>query len=145
MKGVLEFRSSEDPTKTPIEIAIVPLLSYFGSIVFSLFFYKRIMAYMGDRLKPLLLACVLLTISSIPMFFMQPSYRELVFALVPFQGVGLAILLNTATSLIVRSLPLLLTDRAMSLEKATRALLLCMVAIACWINSQAVLFLHSSQ
>ena len=100
VKNVLEYGSNTDENETPIEIALVPLTSYAASIVFSLFFYKRIMARFGNRFVPLIIAVVLITIASVPFLFMQKSFRGLIYACTPIQGVGLAMLLNTATSLI---------------------------------------------
>lgn len=58
------------------------------------------MNYFGSRLKPMFIGVVVITVSSIPYIFMQVSYRWLIYIVCGIQGVGLAILLNTATSLI---------------------------------------------
>lgn len=105
LKYVLEFNDGsegdeENLDQTPIEIALVPLCSYFCSIVFSIFFYQRMLAYFGNRLSPLLVGAILVSISSVPFLFMTKDFRWLVYICCGIQGIGLATLLNTATSLI---------------------------------------------
>ena len=50
----------------------------------------------------MLIAIIIIVITSAPLFFLtdNPSIRWLVYPLAGFQGIGLAIMLNTATSLI---------------------------------------------
>jgi len=69
-------------------------------MIFSLLFYNRLVSAFGNRLHPLFIGTVLVVGSSIPFFFMKPSFSWLVYVTVGFQGVGLAIMLNIATSLI---------------------------------------------
>lgn len=102
LKYVLKFQDSDskDESETPIEIALVPLCSYFCSILFSIFFYQRLLRLFGNRLMPLLVGTVIVCASSTPFLFMMPSFRGLVYVCSGVQGIGLAIMLNTATSLI---------------------------------------------
>lgn len=57
-------------------------------------------AYFGNRLKPLFVGCIIIAIGSFSFLFMGSSFMWLVLISVPIQGIGLAILLNTATSII---------------------------------------------
>lgn len=96
---VLDFK--EKPGQPiPPEIATVPLASYTASMIFSLVFYGRLVNAFGNRLIPLLIGVIITCASSIPYLFMQPSFSWLVYITASFQGVGLAIMLNIATSLI---------------------------------------------
>lgn len=56
--------------------------------------------YFGDRLKPLMLAIVIIGSTSLPMYFLSESAKNFIYPLAAIQGVGLAIFLNTATSII---------------------------------------------
>ena len=86
---------------TPIQLAIVPLLSYTSSLIFSLVFQQKMTRCLKNRFLPLLLSIVLITISSAPLYFLSNNeYRNLVYPLSAIQGVGMAIMMNTATSLI---------------------------------------------
>lgn len=82
-------------------IALVPLVSFTASAVFSLFFYNKLITYFGNRLKPLFIGAVVITAGSLPFTFMVESFGQyLIYLCVAVQGIGLAILLNTATSII---------------------------------------------
>mmetsp|Transcript_14688 Transcript_14688/g.16401 ORF Transcript_14688/g.16401 Transcript_14688/m.16401 type:complete len:190 (-) Transcript_14688:41-610(-) len=83
-----------------LEIALVPLVSYASSMIFSIFFYNWMVNIFGNRIHPLFIGMVLTVGSSIPFYFMQPSFAWLIFILVAIQGIGLSIILNIATSLI---------------------------------------------
>jgi MFS family permease len=58
--------------------------------------------YLRNRMYPMLVAIVIVIVTSVPLYFLPSSgfERLLVYPLVACQGVGLAIMLNTATSLI---------------------------------------------
>jgi len=96
---VLDFKEKEGQPIPP-EIATVPLASYTASMIFSLLFYGRLVNAFGNRLIPLLIGVIITCVSSIPYVFMKPSFAWLVYITASFQGVGLAIMLNIATSLI---------------------------------------------
>lgn len=85
---------------TPIAIALVPLASYTTSMIFSIFFYKSILRCFGNRLYPLFIGVIIIGVGSTPLVFLPASAKYAVYACTPIQGVGLAIMLNTATSLI---------------------------------------------
>ena len=53
-----------------------------------------------SRLIPFMIAIVLICISSLPLAFLTHDLRNYVYILAGIQGVGLIIMLNTATSLI---------------------------------------------
>lgn len=69
-------------------------------MIFSIFFYGKLVNTFGNRLHPLFIGMLLTVGSSIPFYFMRPSFSWLVYVVVGFQGIGLAIMLNIATSLI---------------------------------------------
>ena len=54
----------------------------------------------GNRLYPLLIGVIITIVASVPYFFMRSSFSWLVYIAASFQGIGLAIMLNIATSLI---------------------------------------------
>jgi Na+/melibiose symporter-like transporter len=85
-----------------LAIALAPLASYVCSLVFSLFVYKRMTEKYNNRFVPLFISVVIITIGSLPYLFLNddPAVRWLVFPLSGLQGIGLAAMLNTATSLI---------------------------------------------
>jgi Na+/melibiose symporter-like transporter len=87
---------------TPLELALIPLCSYIASMIFSLFFYKRLLQRFRNRLALLFVSILIISLGSLPFIALndQPNVRWLVYVLSPIQGVGLAIMLNTATSLI---------------------------------------------
>jgi len=93
-------KTKENPT--PIALALTPLVSYLASLVFSIFLYKPMMRKLKNRFYPLFMSIIIITAGSLPYMFLNgdPKIRWLVYALSSIQGVGLAILLNTATSLI---------------------------------------------
>ncbi|CDW80446.1 UNKNOWN [Stylonychia lemnae] len=94
------IKTEENPT--PIAIALVPLVSYISSMIFSLFFYKKMMNALKNRFIPLFVSIIIISCGSIPYIFLnsESNIRWLVYLLSSIQGVGLAIMLNTATSLI---------------------------------------------
>lgn len=93
-------QTKENPT--PLAIALAPLISYICSLIFSLFLYKRMVNKYKNRFVPLFFSVVVITMGSIPYLFLndEASVRWLVFPLSGIQGIGLACMLNTATSLI---------------------------------------------
>lgn len=96
---VLKFKG-KCSSPTPAQIVTVPLTSYFTSIIFSIWFYNRILKKFGNREYPLLIGILITTLSSIPFAFMSPSYSWMVYIAASVQGVGLSMMLNIATSYI---------------------------------------------
>lgn len=96
---VLNFKFEENEPAPP-QIATVPLCSYACSMIFSLVFYRSMVNAFGNRLYPLAIGTLITIFSSITFLFMRPSFSWLVYIAASFQGVGLAIMLNIATSLI---------------------------------------------
>ena len=98
---VTQFEKTER-FPTPIPLAIVPLLSFITSMLFSIFLYKKIMQKFASRNRVLLLAIAVISLGSIPFILLNsnPNTRWLVYLLSPIQGVGMAMMLNTATSCI---------------------------------------------
>ena len=58
--------------------------------------------YLRNRMLPMLVSVIIILVSSLPLYMLnsEPSIRWLVYPLAAIQGVGIAIMLNTATSLI---------------------------------------------
>jgi len=99
--NVTKFKKTkEEPT--PIELALVPFFSYVVSLIFSVFVQQGMTRCLRNRFYPMLLANLIIIVSSIPLVFLDgtESVRVLVYPLFALQGLGVAIMLNTATSLI---------------------------------------------
>jgi Na+/melibiose symporter-like transporter len=94
------IKTKDNPT--PIAIALTPLLSYVTSLIFSLMLYKPMLQRLRNRFYPLFLSVMIISLGSLPYVFLDsnPDVRWVVYLLSSIQGVGLAIMLNTATSLI---------------------------------------------
>jgi len=71
-------------------------------MIFSLFFYKKMIQKLKNRFIPLFISILVIFVGSLPFIFLnkEENVRWLVYVLSSIQGVGLAIMLNTATSLI---------------------------------------------
>jgi Na+/melibiose symporter-like transporter len=96
---VLKYEKSQK-FPTPIQIAIVPLISYVSSLVFSLFFQQKLTRCLRNRFLPMMLSIVIISLSTAPLFFLTTANRDLVYLLSGLQGIGQAIMTNTGTSLI---------------------------------------------
>jgi len=107
-KGLHYEITKENPTPTPL--ALAPLLQYVVSIIFSFRYQARLTNYLKSRTGPMFVGLIMTIISSIPlkliaMYVEMPENRNswvknLCYLFISAQGVGLAIFLNTATSLI---------------------------------------------
>jgi len=87
--------------QTPFPLAAVPLLSYVFSMIFSIFFQQKMTRYLRNRMYPMFVSIIIISVSSIPLAFLENNGgRYVVYPLAAFQGVGIAIMMNTATSLI---------------------------------------------
>jgi len=98
---VTGFHPSDD-VPTPVELAEVPVLSYIASLIFSLFFQRKMIQYLRNRFYPMLVAIIIIIATSAPLAFLHSDSwdKNMVYPLSAFQGIGLAIMINTATSLI---------------------------------------------
>ena len=101
----LEYVTEFKPTKaqpTPVQVAIVPLISYVFQLVFSIYLQRPMTQRLRNRFLPMLLAIVITLVGFVPLVFLNGdrSINWLVYVLAPFQGIGQVIMLNTATSLI---------------------------------------------
>ena len=81
-------------------MSITPLVSYSVSLLFQLFIYKRMLKTMRNRFIPMFIAIIITTAGSIPLFILNNDYKEFVYACSPIVQIGLAIMINTSTSLI---------------------------------------------
>lgn len=99
---VTRFGENLPEGETPPELALVPLLSYITSMLFSVFLQAKITQTYRNRLIPLMMSVVITSISSLPFAFLSAENwsRQLVYILAAMQGVGIALMLNTGTSLI---------------------------------------------
>ena len=79
---VTGFEQSDD-NPTPLPLALTPLVSYITSLIFSLFFYKKLLRRYGNRLIPLVISVIIIAIGSLPYLFLNsnPSVRWLVYIL----------------------------------------------------------------
>lgn len=77
---VTGFKETED-TPTPLAIALVPLVSYITSMLFSLFFYKRMIQKLKNRLAPLFISIFVISAASLPFIFLNddPKINWLVY------------------------------------------------------------------
>jgi Na+/melibiose symporter-like transporter len=91
-------QGEEDPT--PVPIALTPLISYTASLIFQLFGYQPLVRRLQNRFLPMLFAIVLIIVGSIPLFFIQPNFYWAIYICSPVTQIGLAIMMNTSTSLI---------------------------------------------
>ena len=89
---------SLEPTSKAL--AIVPLISYTAQILFTVTLQAEMNKRFKNRQQPMLVAILLITISSLPLAFLDCDSKCAVYWLAGIQGVGLLIMLNTATSLI---------------------------------------------
>jgi Na+/melibiose symporter-like transporter len=85
---------------TPLQLAIVPLVNYFCSVIFSLFIYKPLIQCARNRFVPMFIGVIVVIIGFLPMLFITIEYNYLIYVFSGVQGFGLAILQNTASSLI---------------------------------------------
>lgn len=99
---VTGFGDPTDPSNIPPQVAIVPLCSYTCSLVWSIKFQAPLTQKLRNRLIPIGIACVISAVGYIPFLFLSedPSTRWLIYPCACLQGIGIAILLNTGTSLI---------------------------------------------
>jgi Na+/melibiose symporter-like transporter len=95
--NVLGFNGGE---ATSVGIAAVPLVTYTSSMFFTLYFQKPITQKFANRLIPMLMALAFITVGATPLLFLEPSFSWAVYFCSALIGVGLALMLNTGTSLI---------------------------------------------
>jgi Na+/melibiose symporter-like transporter len=94
--------TATDKLPTAPQIAIVPLISSVFQLLFSVFLQRRMTICLRNRVLPMLVSIVLVILGSLPFAFLNDNkaYNWVVYLVAPLQGVGLVIMLNTATSLI---------------------------------------------
>ncbi len=85
---------------TPIPIALTPLISYIVSLLFQLYVYGWLVRKLRNRFLPMLLAILITSAGSVPMLFLSSDHKWTVYLCSPVTQVGLAIMMNTSTSLI---------------------------------------------
>lgn len=84
---------STSPIDTPIQISLIPLISYISSTLFSILMYRRMMILMKNRTKPFLLGLIIIAASSLPYFFFSDdkSTNWPIYICSGIQGIGLSI------------------------------------------------------
>lgn len=92
----------EGTIDTSFAIAAVPLYAYICSMIFSVFGQSSLQARYKSRRVPMLLAFVFTCVSSIPMLLLDKVdwCKQLVYPCACIQGIGIALMLNTSTSMI---------------------------------------------
>lgn len=101
LHDVTGYKGTDD-NPTPVPLALVPLCSYVTQMIFSIGLQSKMTRCLRNRFYPMAVAIILITATSIPIGLLNedPKVRGWVYPLNAIQGVGLAIMLNTATSLI---------------------------------------------
>ena len=100
LKVVTEFEPIEGMDTSP-QIAAVPLVQYICSLLFSVFLQAKITQTFRNRLIPMWMAVVVTVIGSVPLGFLDGNEdKYIVYPCAALQGVGIALMLNTGTSLI---------------------------------------------
>ena len=84
--GCIDKANTPPSDPTPPELALVPLISYVMSLLFSLFLQQRMTRCLRNRFLPLLVAILIIICTSLPLLFVteDPSVRWVVFPLVGF-------------------------------------------------------------
>ncbi len=98
------------------QLALVPMINYSFSSLFSLFATKRIAARFQSRYSPFLIGVAFLGVGIVPLLFLTPSVRWPVYLCSGLVGVSFSLFLNTSISSIVS----LLTLRTTSSETTRR-------------------------
>lgn len=87
---------------TSFAIAAVPLYAYICSMIFSVFGQRRVTERYRSRRAPMVLALLFTTVSSLPLLLLDKYdwCKQMVYPCACMQGVGIALMLNTSTSMI---------------------------------------------
>lgn len=97
---VLGFQPAEQGATSP-QIALVPLITYSASLIFTVIAMKKVTQHFANRFIPMFGAAIICTIGALPLLFLKDnSLRYIVLPCAIFLGVGIALMLNTGTSLI---------------------------------------------
>ncbi len=91
-------RSDTDPT--PIPIALTPLISYLITLGFQLFVQKAMVRKLRNRFLPMFIAILITAAGCVPLLFLEPDFFWGIYICSPVTQFGLAIMMNTSTSLI---------------------------------------------
>jgi len=83
---VTKFGEDLPADQTPLQLALVPLVSYICSMLFSVFLQAKITQAYRNRLIPLMMSVVITTCSSVPFAFLSGDdwTRQLVYILAAF-------------------------------------------------------------
>lgn len=96
---VLDYATEEElASKTPLEVAAIPLILYVSSVAFSSVIEKLFLKI--GRKKTFSLGGFFMIGSSIGLFFLTPENREIIYLLAFLIGGAQALVLNTGISLI---------------------------------------------
>lgn len=85
----------------PIALAAVPLAAYLSSLLYSVFLQNRLTERFQNRLVPMSIAVAVTAFGSMQMAIIGPgSLRWMIYIAASIQGIGNAMMLNTATACI---------------------------------------------
>ena len=100
LTSVTQFKPKPGMDTSP-QIASVPLVQYICSLLFSVCLQAKITQRFRNRLIPMIMAVVTTVIGSVPLAFLDNNNdRYIVYPCAALQGVGIALMLSTGTSLI---------------------------------------------
>ena len=95
--SVLGFQGG---SATSVGIAAVPLVTYTSSMIFTIYLQKPITQKFANRFIPMLMATASVFCGAVPLIFITEKEAWFVYISSALIGVGLALMLNTGTSLI---------------------------------------------
>ena len=72
---------SEESNPTPIEMALVPLMSSATAALFTIFIQQPMQTYLKNRTLPMVIAFAATFLSSIPMIFLMEDIRGFIYPL----------------------------------------------------------------
>lgn len=96
---VTKYLPTED-LPTPIPLATVPMFSYIIGMAYSILLQRKLTEKLKNRMWMMALSVVAASVSSIPMAFLNQNSQNAVYPLAALQGIAIALMLNTGTSLI---------------------------------------------
>ena len=98
---IYEFHNDDDTT--PIQISIVLIVINLSSVLYSIFIEQLILKQFSSKKRRVIvfiIATVCICFSCIPLFFIPLSFRNMIYVLAIFMGIGFSAGLSGASSLI---------------------------------------------
>ena len=78
---VTQFKGDDADDPTTPQLALVPLISYLMSMIFSVFIQRRMTSYLRNRMYPMFISIIVITLTSIPLAFLNEHNRAAVYPL----------------------------------------------------------------